>query len=72
MRNKMSNIYTRVMFLEMGKPQRDVRECVEQAVKELVSEEELSRTYTTFGIDYNEYIDDMCKAYFRYKKHNDC
>jgi hypothetical protein len=56
----------------MGKPQRDVRECVEQAVKELVSEEELSRTYTTFGIDYNEYIDDMCKAYFRYKKHNDC
>ena len=45
----------------------DHRDCIRQAVKEFVPEYELTDIYSLYGITYEEYIEDMAKAYLRYK-----
>lgn len=63
----MSEVFERAMFLEMCDYPRDYRECVSQAIDELVSDEELADTYNLYGISHEEYVQDMAQAFLRYK-----
>lgn len=64
----MRDVFDRTMFLQMSNYSSDYRECVRQAVKELVPEDELREIYTIYGVDYNQYIDDVTKQYIRYRQ----
>lgn len=63
----MNEVFDRTMFLEMRNYPRDYRECLKQAVNEIMSNEELRETYTMYGLDYDQYLEDMYKAYLRHK-----
>lgn len=63
----MNDVFKRTMFLEMNNYPSDYRDCVRQAVKELMPDYELREIYTLHGITYDEYINDMSNAYLRYK-----
>lgn len=45
----------------------DHRKCMKMAVDKIVSVKELQEIYTFNDITYDEYIEDMAKAYLRYK-----
>jgi hypothetical protein len=55
------------MFLEMSNYPTDHRDCMRQAIKELVPDYELRELYTIYGITKEQYINDMSNAYLRYK-----
>lgn len=63
----MNEVFKRTMFLEMSNYPTHHRDCVIQAVKEIIPENEIIDLYTLYGITYNEYIDDMSAAYLRFK-----
>lgn len=63
----MNEVFERTMFLQMSNYENDHRKCLIQAVKELVSDEELKDTYNLCGITFDEYLEDMANAYLRYK-----
>lgn len=63
----MNEVFSRAMFLEINEYPRDYRDCVRQAVMELVSAEQLRDLYTLYGITLDEYIEDMAKAYLRHR-----
>lgn len=63
----MNEVFDRAMFLEMGNYPADHRECVGQAIKELVPDYELRELYTIYGITYDQYLKDMADSYLRYK-----
>ena len=64
---KMSEVFKRAMFLEMSNYQSNHKDCIRQAIKELVPEYELIDLYTLYGVTYDEYVDDMSNAYLRFK-----
>lgn len=64
----MRDVFDRTMFLQMRNYSSDYRESVRQAVKELVPEDELREIYTIYGVDYNQYIDDVTKQYIKYRQ----
>lgn len=66
----MSEVFKRARFLEINNYPVDHKDCIRQAVKELISDYELIDLYTLYGITYDEYIDDMSKAYLRFKSQN--
>ena len=45
----------------------DYRDCTRLAVREFVSDYELTDIYSLYGITYEDYIEDMAKSYLRYK-----
>lgn len=55
------------MFLEMSNYPVSHRDCVIQAVKDLIPENEIIDLYSLYGITYDEYINDMASAYLRFK-----
>ena len=63
----MSEVFKRTMFLEMSNYPISHRDCVIQAVRELVPENEIIDLYSLYGVTYDEYIDDMANAYLRFK-----
>ena len=63
----MNEVFRRTMFLEMNNYPISHKDCVIQAVKEIVPENEIIDMYSLYGITYDEYIDDMAKAYLRFK-----
>ena len=63
----MNEVFDRTMFLQMANYNNNHKECLIQAVRELVSDKELQDTYNINGITYDEYIEDMANAYLRYK-----
>lgn len=63
----MDEIFSRARFLEINNYPISHKDCIKQAVRELVPEYEIMDTYTLYGITYEEYIEDMAKAYLRYK-----
>lgn len=63
----MNEVFDRTMFLEINNYPRDYRECLKQAVNEIMSNEELREIYTMYSLDYDQYLEDMSKAYLRYK-----
>lgn len=62
-----SEVFRRARFLEMNNYPMSPRECIVQAVRELVPENELIDMYALYGITYDEYIEDMVSCYMRYK-----
>jgi hypothetical protein len=64
---KMREVFRRARFLEINNYPSDYRDCIKQAVRELVPEYELIDIYTLYGITYEEYIEDICRVYLRYK-----
>ena len=63
----MNEVFNRTMFLEINEYPRDYRDCVRQAVIELVSSEQLRDLYTLYGITFDEFVEDAAKAYLRHK-----
>ena len=63
----MTEVYKRAMFLELELSGKTEKECVEQAIKELVTTEELRDMYCLYGITFYQLVDDTLKAYQRYK-----
>ena len=63
----MEEVFERTMFLEMNNCRKHYKECLVQAIKELIPEYYLKDIFTIFGITYNEYIEDMANSYIRYK-----
>jgi hypothetical protein len=63
----MSEVFRRARFLEINNYPSDYRDCIRQAVRELVPEYELIDLYTLYGITYDQYIEDMSNAYLRLK-----
>lgn len=62
-------IIARTDFLVMSNYPRDYRDCVRQAVDELVKDEDLYEMSQWYGdISRNEYAEDMCGAYSRFIK----
>lgn len=64
----MRDVLGRAMFLELNHYSHDHKECVRQAVKELVPDHELREIYTMYDIDYNQYIDSASNLYLKYKQ----
>ena len=64
----MNEVFKRTAFLEINEYPRDWRDCVLQAINELVSNKELRDIYNMCGITFNEYVEDMCSCYLRYKQ----
>ena len=63
----MSELFNRTMFLEMCNYPTSPKDCMRQAVKELMPDYELIDLYMLYGITYDEYLEDMTNAYLRYK-----
>lgn len=63
----MEEIFKIASRIEKDNYPIDHRDCIRQAVREVVPENELIDTYTLYGITYEEYIEDVSKAYLRYK-----
>ena len=63
----MNEILSRARFLEINEYPRDYRDCVKQAIDELVVPDEMRDLYNIFGINHDEYIENMCEYYLRYK-----
>lgn len=63
----MNEVFRRARFLEINNYPSDHRDCIKQAVREIVPEYELVDIYTLYGITYEEYIEDMSNSYLRYK-----
>ncbi len=63
----MEEVFKRTMFLEMNNYPKDYKECLIQAIRELIPDYYLKDIFTIFGITYNEYIEDMANSYIRYK-----
>lgn len=64
---KMTEVYKRALFLELELSGKTEKECVEQAVKELVTTEELRDMYCLYGITLPQLVFDTLKGYQRYK-----
>lgn len=60
-------VFRRAMFLEMSNYPVDHRDCIRQAVREIVPDYEFLDMYALYGITYEEYIEDMSNAYLRFK-----
>lgn len=63
----MEEIFEVARILEKDNYPIDHRDCIRQAVREVVPENELIDIYALYGITYEEYIEDVSKAYLRYK-----
>jgi hypothetical protein len=63
----MNDIFKRTAFLEINEYPRDYRDCLRQAVNELMSAKDLRDTYNLLDITHDEFIQDMCDSYLRYK-----
>lgn len=63
----MNEVFRRAMFLEMSNYPIDHRDCIRQAVREIVPDYEFVDMYALYGITYEEYIEDMTNSYLRYK-----
>lgn len=63
----MEEVFERTMFLEMNNYTKSYKECLIQAIKELIPDYYLKDIYSIFGITYNEYIEDMSNAYLKYR-----
>jgi hypothetical protein len=63
----MNEVFRRARFLEINNYPSDHRDCIRQAVREIVPEYELIDIYTLYGITYEQYIEDIASAYLRYK-----
>jgi hypothetical protein len=63
----MNEVFKRTAFLEVNEYPRDYRECLRQAVHELMTPEDLRDTYNLLGTNYEEFINDMSDSYIRYK-----
>ena len=64
----MREVFERALFLEMCEYTKEPKDCVAQAIDELMNDEELVQTYNVFGINHNEFVQDMTNAYENYKK----
>ena len=62
-----NEVFRRARFLDINNYPMNPRDCVVQAVREIVPENELIDMYTLYGITYDEYIEDMTICYIRYK-----
>lgn len=60
-------VFRRAMFLEISNYPVHHRDCIRQAVREIVPDYEFLDMYTLYGITYDEYIEDMSNAYLRFK-----
>lgn len=63
----MNELFNRTMFLEMANYPTSPKDCIRQAVRELMPDYELIDLYRLYGITYEEYIEDMTNSYLRYK-----
>lgn len=63
----MNEVFKRARFLEINNYPTDYRDCIRQAIREIVPEYELIDIYTLYGITYDEFIEDISCAYLRYK-----
>lgn len=64
----MEEVFKRTALLEINEYPRDYRDCLRQAVKECVSDEELRDTYNLLDITYDQYIEDLCTSYLMFKR----
>ena len=64
----MREVFERAMFLEMCNYTQPVNDCVSQAIDELLTDDYLYETYNIFGINHEEFVQDMTNAYLHYKK----
>ena len=64
----MTDVFERTALLEINEYPRDYRDCIKQAVKECVSDEELRDTYNLLDITYDQYIEDLCRSYLSFKR----
>ena len=64
----MEEVFKRTALLEINEYPRDYRDCLRQAVKECVSDEELRDTYNLLDITYDQYIEDLCRSYLGFKR----
>ena len=63
----MNEVFKRTAFLEVNEYPRDYRDCLAQAVKECMTVEDLRDTYNLLDITHDEFIEDLCDSYIRYK-----
>lgn len=63
----MNEVFNRTAFLEINEYPRDYRECLKQAVNEIMSTEDLRDTYNLLDVTHEQFIEDMCDSYLRYK-----
>lgn len=63
----MNDVFKRTAFLEISEYPRDYRDCLKQAVHELMSSDGLRDAYIMFDIGYDEFIDSACKDYLKFK-----
>lgn len=62
-------VIARAHFLVLSNYPRDYRECVRQAVNELVKDEDLYRMSQWYGdISRHDFAEDMCGVYNRFIK----
>lgn len=64
----MEEVFKRTALLEINEYPIDYRDCIKQAVKECVSDEELRDTYNLLDITYDQYIEDLCRSYLGFKR----
>lgn len=63
----MKEVFYRARFLECNEYPRDYRDCIKQAIKEIIPDKELRDIYNAFGINFDEYCSDMANLYLNYK-----
>lgn len=63
----MREVFKRALHIEMDNYTSDYKGCLRQAIGELVPQNEIVETCLIFDINFNEYIDDLCKRYLEFK-----
>lgn len=63
----MNNIFKLTAILEAQQYPRDYRECLKDAIKECMTAEDLRDTYNLLDVTHDQFIEDMCQGYLRYK-----
>ena len=54
------DIINRAKFLYLNEPSKDMRKCVEQAVNELTTVQDVCEMSNHLGCNVTEFIDDIC------------
>ena len=63
----MNDIFKLTATLEAEQYPRDYRECLKDVMRECMTAEDIRDTCNMFDVTYEQYFDDMCQSYLRYK-----
>lgn len=63
----MIDVFKRALHIELDNYTSAYKDCLKQAVQELIPEKELANTCLIYDININEYIDQLYKDYLKFK-----